>query len=161
MALNLGPWGRGPRFTLRHANRLACTERIYCGCYHCIGDSSAYNRSLPCMEASYPYAIKNQPLVGDFGCLELCLYSNTMISTNQSTVSRQSRPMIDLHLAWFIFVVVQMMLLQHGGQHPLLLHHGSGCLRRFLLFLLSHRGFPLCSGICSSPTMFQVRERFI
>ena len=48
----------------------------------------AYNRTFPCMEANYPYAIKNQrgaskkPLVGGFlrsktpsrGCDELVLY---------------------------------------------------------------------------------------
>ena len=40
----------------------------------------AYNRTFPCMEATYPYAIKNQRgaskklLVGGFGCDELVLY---------------------------------------------------------------------------------------
>ena len=38
-----------------------------------------YNRFFPCMEATYPCAVKNQqrarkPLVGGFGCLELVLY---------------------------------------------------------------------------------------
>ena len=41
---------------------------------------NVYNRNFPCMEANYPYAIKNQrgaskkPLVGGFGCDELVLY---------------------------------------------------------------------------------------
>ena len=37
----------------------------------------AYNRTFPCMEANYPYAIKNQrgaSKVGGFGCDELVLY---------------------------------------------------------------------------------------
>ena len=61
-------------------------EDIYPGCS---GIRLPYRRSFPCMEATYPYAIKNQrkarnapsrghfvpkPLVGGFGCLELVLY---------------------------------------------------------------------------------------
>ena len=67
---------------------------------------AAYNRTFPCMEANYPYAIKNQrgaskeplvggflrskPLVGGFGCNELVLYGirDTMkLSTNESRAS--------------------------------------------------------------------------
>ena len=61
----------------------------------------AYNRTFPCMEANYPYAIKNQrgaskkPLVGGFGCEELVLYGIRdtgvatlwTISTNESQAS--------------------------------------------------------------------------
>ena len=60
-------------------DRWSCTERIFYGWDHYIADTSDYTRSFPCMEATYPYAIKNQrktrnaPSRG-FGCLELVPY---------------------------------------------------------------------------------------
>ena len=56
-----------------------------------------------------------------------------------------------------LMLSVQMMLLQHGGQPALLLHHGPGSVRRLLLLLLHDRGAPVRSGLRSCPTMFQVR----
>ena len=44
----------------RHSDRWAGTEIIYYGWDYYIADTSAYNRSFPCMEATYPYAITNQ-----------------------------------------------------------------------------------------------------
>ena len=38
----------------------AGSEIIYYRWDHYIADASAYNRSLPCMEVTYPYAIKTQ-----------------------------------------------------------------------------------------------------
>ena len=58
--------------------------------------AGAYNRTFPCMEATYPYAIKNQrgaskkPLVGGFGCEELVLYG-LRDSSNSSEKSSTSR----------------------------------------------------------------------
>ena len=53
---------RGPRLTWTHWNRRAGTEIIYYGWDYYIADTSAYNRSFPCMEATYPYAIKTQQM---------------------------------------------------------------------------------------------------
>ena len=53
---------------------------------HSYAIKGAYNRTFPCMEANYPYAIKNQrgaskkPLVGGFGCNELVLYGIRMLA---------------------------------------------------------------------------------
>ena len=44
----------------RHSHSWAGTEIIYYGWDYYIADTSVYNRSFPCIEATYPYAIKNQ-----------------------------------------------------------------------------------------------------
>ena len=56
----------------------------------------AYNRTFPCMEANYPYAIKNQrgaSKMGGFGCDELVYYGIRLLEaslgklwTNESRV---------------------------------------------------------------------------
>ena len=51
------------------------TERIYCGLDHHIDGASAYNRSFPCMEATYPIChkdtakLKERPEEGALGAL--------------------------------------------------------------------------------------------
>ena len=59
-------------------------------------------------------------LVGSFGYLELCLYGNTKISTNQSTVSQ---PMRVLHSSWYIvssaFLSMFSRFLADGDLHNL------------------------------------------
>ena len=45
---------------VRHCDRRPCIERIYYGLDQYIADTNSYNRSFPCMEATYPYTIKTQ-----------------------------------------------------------------------------------------------------
>ena len=62
------------------------------------------NRTFPCMEANYPYAIKNQrgaskkTLVGGFGCDELVLYGirDTGGATLWTILTNESRASLNL-----------------------------------------------------------------
>ena len=66
--------------------------------------------------------------------------------------------LVELSYVWCINVwrpgCVQVMLQEHGRQHPLLLHHRPGGVRGVLLLLLPHRSVPLRRGVCTSPAMF-------
>ena len=64
----------------------------------------AYNRTFPCMEANYPYVIKNQRgaskkhLVGGFGCDELVLYGIwDTIATPRKSPRHRDGP----HWVWY------------------------------------------------------------